>query len=932
MKTILKVLVVSLIIIIFSKAYSIYSYSEKIERFYPSVQKEKQIFAHYMTWFGRPEISNGWCNWAWFQKGHRRNPDRILPNGRRDIASLHYPLIGPYDSTDEDVVEYHILLAKAAGIDGFVVNWYGFEDENGNPRHEDIGFKKLLKAAEKLNFKVCIDIDDKCMFPPFSGASNRHEAVIEASEDVKRIFSEYGKSKAYFRINGRPVITNFGWGPPFMVGKNATSFSPEEWREIFGSAGDSQPLFIANYQWHWNRSIEETGFLDVADSIYPWVSGGPDRRIKFYEESKQALAEGKIKFISGEACPGFDSYGTWGWGGGRTILPRKEGEVYKMTWDECLKYDAHWIQIITWNDFAEGSTIEPTFEYGYKYLEITSDYTSKLKNKNFKYSAIRIPKEIYDIKSQIKKLRKNGKTGHGLLGSYETETEKAIDLFVEGDYNKTQSIVNKLKEEIEQQEIKFPEDKEVELSIYPKETTIFAGTSKDFSVVIRNKSKEPVKGKLSIVSEDGIPSNWLIGETVRIDLNAGEETMIPFQISVPKKRTKTIKAMIEAKLKSGKKLVRSPVAVIEVKPFFFHMDIGPNNILRLNKKEKVSVRITNQGDASDSGNIVLEVPHGWKVNPSKASYVLNSTDEKKIDFFVTPTSAVENAVVTALLTSHSKEKLSVSEPFKVIEETEVAVVKGDINADGRTDFVLGNNEIEVQVTSALGGRILAFYLRETQNNQLFLEYPAVEKVIDKDSQEWVEYGGINDTFPDIWPGEVWNNEWQYKIEESAEKKSLIMSAVTKDNLLLKRKMTLTAETRKLHVSYTVENLGKEDASFVWSTHPDLAPGPPEKAELIHKIIVPTIEGIVNEPFKAIMDKKHYFPSEGWCLALDSKSEEYFAQQFDKDSVWKIGYWQGKDFFTVELIFKEFILKPKESRNFNISYLAGKSDWEKAVRQ
>ena len=40
--------------------------------------------------------------------------------GRREIASHAYPLIGPYDSNDPHVLEYHVLLMKLAGID-----WYG---------------------------------------------------------------------------------------------------------------------------------------------------------------------------------------------------------------------------------------------------------------------------------------------------------------------------------------------------------------------------------------------------------------------------------------------------------------------------------------------------------------------------------------------------------------------------------------------------------------------------------------------------------------------------------------------------------------------------------------------------------------------------------------------------------------------------------------
>ncbi len=56
------------------------------------------------------------------------DPEQVDPDGRRQIASRYYPAIGPYDSADPVVLEYHCLLMKLAGIDGVIVDWYG-QDE-----------------------------------------------------------------------------------------------------------------------------------------------------------------------------------------------------------------------------------------------------------------------------------------------------------------------------------------------------------------------------------------------------------------------------------------------------------------------------------------------------------------------------------------------------------------------------------------------------------------------------------------------------------------------------------------------------------------------------------------------------------------------------------------------------------------------------------
>ena len=107
---------------------------------------KKKVFAHYMPWFRMEPDEEGWTtweHWKWFGKGPKHDPDDILENGRRDIASVFYPLIGPYNGRDEAVVEYHTLTAGAAGIEGFIADWYGPGD------YSDQVFAQMVKTAER---------------------------------------------------------------------------------------------------------------------------------------------------------------------------------------------------------------------------------------------------------------------------------------------------------------------------------------------------------------------------------------------------------------------------------------------------------------------------------------------------------------------------------------------------------------------------------------------------------------------------------------------------------------------------------------------------------------------------------------------------------------------------------------------------------------
>ena len=82
------------------------------------------IMAHYMPWYQSPTGSAGW-GWHWTMDHF--NPRQLDENGKASIASHYYPLTGPYDSGDRDLLEYQVMLMKISGIDGVIVDWYGFE-------------------------------------------------------------------------------------------------------------------------------------------------------------------------------------------------------------------------------------------------------------------------------------------------------------------------------------------------------------------------------------------------------------------------------------------------------------------------------------------------------------------------------------------------------------------------------------------------------------------------------------------------------------------------------------------------------------------------------------------------------------------------------------------------------------------------------------
>src|SRR6195256_7055845 len=79
----------------------------------PTPARAKPLLVHYMPWFVSQPYSGSW-GWHWTM--NHFNPNLVNTNGQRQIAAWYYPLIGPYDSIDPPVLEYHVLLMRLAGI------------------------------------------------------------------------------------------------------------------------------------------------------------------------------------------------------------------------------------------------------------------------------------------------------------------------------------------------------------------------------------------------------------------------------------------------------------------------------------------------------------------------------------------------------------------------------------------------------------------------------------------------------------------------------------------------------------------------------------------------------------------------------------------------------------------------------------------------
>jgi len=322
-----------------------------------------RVLAHYMPWYRAEPGADGkmiWEHWQWPGPGPRHDPKRVLENGRRDIASVYYPLIGPYDGRDADVLEYHMLSARSVGIQGFVADWYG------PASYTDRVFTRMVEAAETYGLQLAVCLEEKAFFPDYSRARTRADVLEVAERHIRHVLETHVSSSAYLHVNGDPVF--FMFDNSWQEGALGThALTPAEMEQVMNRL----PTDIL-----WVRTHFDPAYTGVARGHFAWC-GPPDYRNWFYETVKDQWREGEFEYYVAATCPGFDDTGVWGWGKGPRVVERRGTQAYEETWREAIAAAPNAIQIVTWNDFEEGTTIEPSEEYGFTFVDLTEEFVAQ---------------------------------------------------------------------------------------------------------------------------------------------------------------------------------------------------------------------------------------------------------------------------------------------------------------------------------------------------------------------------------------------------------------------------------------------------------------------------------------------------------------------------------------------------------------------------
>jgi len=268
-----------------------------------------------------------------------------------DMATWERPLPDRpaqlYISADPAAIERHVLWARQAGIDALVQSWYG-------PRIADnqteTNFALLLGIAARHGLSAAVDLE---LTSPFIHSTGD---VIAALRHVRTVHAAH---PAYLRVNGRPVI--FFW--------RQERYSVETWQAIRQEVDPNrETIWIAEgIHLDYLRVFDGNRLYSVAwDPAPERVLVRWGRRVRDW-----SARNGVEKFWVATVMPGYDDRVT-----GRAdafVRDRAGGEYYRRCWQGAADSGADWVIITSFNEWMEGTQIEPSAGYGDFYLNLTRE-------------------------------------------------------------------------------------------------------------------------------------------------------------------------------------------------------------------------------------------------------------------------------------------------------------------------------------------------------------------------------------------------------------------------------------------------------------------------------------------------------------------------------------------------------------------------------
>ncbi|MFC1959575.1 endo-1,3-alpha-glucanase family glycosylhydrolase [Chloroflexota bacterium] len=253
----------------------------------------------------------------------------------------------PYDSADRGAMARQISQAQSAGIDAFVMSWYG--PANGT---NTAIFQGLLDQAASQGFRVAADVD--------LGAAEFNATPDATLNTMRDLIANKVNHPGYYRYQGKPVI--FFW--------NQGRFTPDQWAAIRAQVDPTHNTI-------WVVEGDALPYLNVFDALHLYNIAWSRNAASTAQTWAQRARQNGALFV-GTAMPGWDDT-RMGRGDAAFAVDRGNGAFYRAMFSGAASANPDMLIITSWNEYFENTHLEPSQGLGAFYLDLTRELIAEYK-------------------------------------------------------------------------------------------------------------------------------------------------------------------------------------------------------------------------------------------------------------------------------------------------------------------------------------------------------------------------------------------------------------------------------------------------------------------------------------------------------------------------------------------------------------------------
>jgi hypothetical protein len=234
------------------------------------------------------------------------------------------PSLGWYDSRDRAAIDRQLALAKQAHLDAFIASWWG------QGHHTDDALLQIYPWAERAgsphpNLRWAVYYENESQGDP---------SVAQLTADLRYLAAQHFTHPGYLRVNGKPVVFVYADGAD---GAGMAS----RWAQAKAAVG---------------------GDVYVVLKVYVGYKSEPNQPDSWHQYSPAVGFDSQAPY-SAVAAPGF-------WLKNNAVRLVRDPVRFENDVKRVVASGAFWQLITTWNEWGEGTSVEPAAEWGTQYIDI----------------------------------------------------------------------------------------------------------------------------------------------------------------------------------------------------------------------------------------------------------------------------------------------------------------------------------------------------------------------------------------------------------------------------------------------------------------------------------------------------------------------------------------------------------------------------------